>query len=135
MIFTNWPKPESFTFFKCWNPIFDWRNCSNLEICGNDWSPSEHCIWIWIIEDIIYLHFLMNNFCKSLHIFSLWWFQKGIVRFFVSTIGDRQSVLVMSQKNLIKGWWFLVKWAQKMGLNSSPDEIFAWREAIIVSTP
>ena len=65
------PKPESFTFFKCWNPIFNWRNCSNLEICGNDRSPSEHRVGIWIIEDIIYLHFLMNNFCESLHIFSL----------------------------------------------------------------
>ena len=67
----NEPRPESFTFFESWNPTFDWWNCSDLEIRGNDWSPSEHRIGIWIIENIIRLHFLMNDFCKSFHIFSL----------------------------------------------------------------
>ena len=69
--FENEPRPESFTFLESWNPIFDWWNCSDLEIRGNDRSPSEHRVGIWIIENIIHLHFLMNDFCKSFHIFSL----------------------------------------------------------------
>ena len=67
----NEPEPESFAFFESWNPIFDRWNCTDLEICGDNWSPSIHRIWVWIVENIISLHFLMNDFCKSFHIFSL----------------------------------------------------------------
>ena len=75
------PVPESLAFFECWNPVFDWWNCSDLEVCSNYWGPSMHCIWIWIVENIICFHFLVYDFCESLHIFSLYRFYYQVITF------------------------------------------------------
>ena len=115
------------------NIVFGFESLKILFIFIFSWITFVNRFIFSVLEDFITTRV---NPGKLIHSFSVFQFSGCVMPDFWNTrlwMSFHGVSLPRTFPN--KGERFLVQWTQRIRLNSSPDEIFAWREAIIVSTP